>query len=477
MIGTCLSGMSPRPGFIDRSIVVVRRQNLIGLAQFTARSFLGGSLFASQLQQAYFRFRQHVPPRLLYHADHFRVLRLLNGSADEIQATANRLLLELLADIVVQVPHYRDQLQLDPRAILHAKSAEEVIRLFPYLERETVMRSPERFLSDRYRLYPLHRATSGGSTGEGIVVWRNKRLIDIEMAFFVAAWGRYGFRFERSRTLRVARDALRPIEEPPTWINGNRLMLSPRHTGPRWLDTIRRDLEAFSPEYVYGYPGAIDDLVRLFGDRMPTSKVRAVLLTSEHAQEDQLLRIGEAFQAPVSINYGMTERTNIAFRELRDGRFSPYKLESLYGFSENRLQNGLFEIVGTSVWNDVMPLVRYRTADYGHIASNGMIRQLDGRGQDYLVDRNGHRIAGQMIRIDDRSWRFLRTYQVRQSRPGECKILVVPREEPLDAASLDPLITLLKQQWDRHFDITLEQVPDIPLTSSGKRRQVVCELH
>jgi hypothetical protein len=28
-----------------------------------------------------------------------------------------------------------------------------------------------------------------------------------------------------------------------------------------------------------------------------------------------------------------------------------------------------------------------------------------------------------------------------------------------------------------HFDLTVEQVPDIPLTASGKRRQVICELH
>jgi len=308
-------------------------------------------------------------------------------------------------------------------------------------------------------------------------VWRNKRLIDIEMAFFAAAWSAYGFRFERSRTLRVARDAMRPIDEPPTWIQGNRLMLSPRHTGPRWLDVIRRDIEAFAPDYIYGYPGAVDDLVRLFGDRMPGVHARAVLLTSEHAHDDQLRRIGEAFRAPVSVNYGMTERTNIAFRELRDGVLAPYRFESLYGYSENRLQNGLFEIIGTSLWNDVMPLIRYRTADFGRIAGDGTITQLDGRGQDYLIDRFGLRVAGQMIRVDDQSWSFLRTYQVRQSRAGECRILVVPRHAILDSTQLESVQSWLQRQWGKHFDLTVEQVPDIPLTASGKRRQVICDLH
>ena len=437
----------------------------------------GVTLFAKQLQKAYFRYRRFVPSRLLYHREHFRVLRLLGMSAQERTLVAEQLLLERLADAVMHVPHYRDQVRLDPQAILHAESATEVIREFPYLDRQTFMDAPERFLSDRYRLHPLHRATSAGSTGEGVVVWRNKRLIDIEMAFFVAAWSAYGFRFERSRTLRVARDAIRPIDEPPTWIQGNRLMLSPRHTGPRWLDAIRRDIEAFAPDYIYGYPGAVDDLVRLFGDRMPGVHARAVLLTSEHAHDDQLHRISDAFRAPVSVNYGMTERTNIAFRELRDGVLAPYRFEPLYGYSENRLQNGLFEIIGTSLWNDVMPLIRYRTADYGRIAGDGTITQLDGRGQDYLIDRFGLRVAGQMIRVDDRSWSFLRTYQVRQSRAGECRILVVPRHAILDSTQLESLQSWLQRQWGKHFDLTVEQVPDIPLTASGKRRQVICDLH
>ncbi len=434
-------------------------------------------MFAKQLQRAYFSYRRYVPSRILYHPEYFRVGRLLGASVQEQSRVADLLLRELLADAVTHVPYYRERVRIDPQAIRQATSGAEVIREFPYLERQTFMDAPERFLSDRYRWRPLHRATSAGSTGEGIVVWRTKRLIDIEMAFFASAWSAYGFRFERSRTLRIARDALRPIDAPPTWIQGNRLMLSPRHTGPRWLDVIRRDIEAFAPDYVYGYPGAVDDLVRLFGDVIPGVHPKAVLLTSEHVHDDQLHRISKAFRAPVSVNYGMTERTSIAFRELRDGALTPYRLEPLYGFSENRLQNGLFEIIGTSLWNDVMPLIRYRTADYGRIAADGTISQLDGRGQDYLIDRQGQRIAGQMIRIDDHSWDLVRTYQVRQSHPGGCRILIVPRQEPLDSTQLRALQAWLQNQWGMHFDLTVEQVPDIPLTASGKRRQVICELH
>lgn len=439
--------------------------------------FSGGDVIAKSLQDAYFRLRRRVPAGLLYHRDHFRVARWLAQPTQERVRLADRLLRERLADAVVNVPHYRDSVRLDARAILHADSALSVLHEFPYLERQTLMQAPERFLSDRYRWHPLHRATSAGSTGEGVVIWRTKRLIDIEMAFFSAAWAHYGFRFERSRTLRIGRDALRPIDQAPTWVQGNRLMLSPLHTGPRWVDAIRRELERFQPEYIHGYPGAVHDLVLLFGDRVPGIQVRAVLLTSEHVHEDQLRRIGEAFRAPVSVNYGMTERTNIAFRELRDGALTRYQFEPLYGYSENRLQNGNFEIVGTSIWNDVMPLIRYRTADYGRIGPDGSIAQLDGRGQDYLLDREGLRVAGQMIRVDDYSWRFLRTYQVRQSRPGECRILVVPRHQALEPSQLEPLQAWLQRQWGRHFDLSVEQVPEIPLTASGKRRQVVCELH
>ena len=161
-------------------------------------------MFAKQLQRAYFRYRRYVPSRILYHPDYFRVARQLGESAQEQSRLADLLLRERLADAVTHVPYYRERVRIDPQAIRQASSGAEVIREFPYLERQTFMDAPERFLSDRYRWRPLHRATSAGSTGEGIVVWRTKRLIDIEMAFFASAWSVYGFRFERSRTLRLS---------------------------------------------------------------------------------------------------------------------------------------------------------------------------------------------------------------------------------------------------------------------------------
>ena len=88
---------------------------------------------------------------------------------------------------------------------------------------------------------------------------------------------------------------------------------------------------------------------------------------------------------------------------------SPYRLNPLYGYFENRCVEGQFEIVGTSFWNDVMPLIRYCTKDFGFIGKNGELEKIDGRAQEFLIDKLGSRIPGLSIVIDEPTWNFVNT--------------------------------------------------------------------
>jgi phenylacetate-CoA ligase len=432
------------------------------------------------LAHCYYAWRPWLPARVLYHRDYFRVRAWLLDDTDDGHARARRRLRTVLAHALTHVPHYRDTVRLSAAEALH-EPLDEVLACFPYLTKDEVMAQQRAFLDCRLDPRRLLYATSGGSSGQGIGVWRSKRLADIEKAFFAHVWGRYGFSFDKARILRIGTDARRRAHETPTRVVGNRLMLSPYHVNASHRSAIAAAIERFRPQYLHAYPSSAAALAELLKADPPPLEVRAVLLASEPATPDQLAAIRRLFACPVSLNYGLSERTNLAFASHDEHGTSDYQFQPLYGWSENRIdgsgdERDRFEIVGTSLWNDVMPLIRYRTGDYGRIDAHSRCAAIDGRVQEFLVDRAGHRIPGLAVVIDKPSWNFVRLYQVRQRHPGEITLAVVPRYGRLSPDQRAFLLEAQRRRWGGFFDIALQEVADIPLAPNGKRRLVVSAL-
>jgi phenylacetate-CoA ligase len=259
-------------------------------------------------------------------------------------------------------------------------------------------------------------------------------------------------------------------------VAGNRLMLSPYHLDAAHRDAILDAIARFRPAYVHAYPSSAAALAELLRPGDLALQVRAVLLASEPATPAQLAAIRRLFRCPVSLNYGLSERTNLAFAGYDDQGLGAYRFQPLYGWSENRIDEDRCEIVGTSLWNDLMPLIRYRTGDYGRIGAGGRCAAIDGRGQDFLVDRSGRRIPGLAIVIDEATWDFVRLYQVRQRRPGAITLAVVARHGVLSAEQRAFVLDAQRRRWGGFFDIALQEERDIPLAPNGKRKLVVSAL-
>jgi phenylacetate-CoA ligase len=419
------------------------------------------------LMRQYLNWRAHIPARWLYHADYFQVLGLLAAPPHQRQATADQRLRQVLADAIAYVPFYQRHVRISHAELANEPPAQLITR-FPYLSKAEVMECQRDFLHARIDPRKLHYATSGGSSGQGIGLWRTKRLADIEKAFFTHEWARFGFTFDKARTLRIGADARAQAHEAPTRVIGNRLMLSPYHVNTLHRAAIVDAINRFTPAYVHAYPSSAAALAELIDAGDIKSPVRAVLLASEPATAQQLGAIERTFRCPVSVSYGLTERTNLAFAN----GAGPYRFEPLYGFSENLVTDGRHEIVGTSLWNDVMPLIRYRSNDFGRIEPDGSCAVIDGRAHEYLIDRLGNQIPGLSIVIDEVTWDFVRLYQIRQDTPGAITLAVVGRHGALSAEQKQFVLDAQLRRWGSFFDIGLEEVADIPLAANGKRQLV-----
>ncbi|RYE72519.1 MAG: hypothetical protein EOO81_03165 [Oxalobacteraceae bacterium] len=428
------------------------------------------------LAKPYYAWRRYIPSRVLYHPDFFSVLDMLSQDQFAVAAHAQQRLRTILVHALEHVPHYGRTVKL---SVEEAKNepVHDVLAAFPYLSKEEVMSQQRDFLDRRLDPEKLMYATSGGSSGQGIGLWRTKRLADIEKAFFTHEWGKLGFSFDKSRILRIGADARRLAHEEPVRVVGNRLMLSPYHVHGQHKAAIIEAIQRFQPEYVHGYPSSVTALAELVDATELGVQVKAVLLASEPATPAQLASIRRLFRSPVSLNYGLSERTNLAFLQVDDNGTSDYQFQPLYGWNENRMDGDRPEIVGTSLWNDVMPLIRYRTNDYGLIDAEGRCAGIDGRGHEYLVDRSGKRIPGLSIVIDEVTWDFVRLYQVRQKKAGEITLAVVPRHGSLNDEQRAFVLDAQQRRWGGFFDISLQEENDIPLAPNGKRKLVVNSLN
>jgi len=439
------------------------------------------------LLQRYYSCRRWVPERLLYHADYFRVRRLLAADSPKLVAAAvAQRLRHVLGSAVAHVPFYRRSVRLS-NAQLANEAPLDLLQCFPPIDKAQVMACQGDFLDERFDPRRLHYVTSGGSSGQGIGMWRSKRLADIEKAFFAHEWAQFGFCMHRSRTLRIGADARLPVHEGPARVVGNRLMLSPYHLTARHRAAIVDAIARFRPLYVHAYPSSAATLAELIEPDRPRLRlgVRAVLLASEPATDQQLAAIAGLFGCPISINYGLTERTGLAFATHWRGSTGPYHFEPLYAVHENLAATGArqshgatesHEIVGTSLWNDLMPLIRYRSGDFGTLDATGFCHAIDGRAQEFLLSRDGNRIPGLSIVIDEATWDFVRLYQVRQRAPGAITLCVVARAGRLSAAQKQFVLAAQLRRWGGWFDIGIEEVDDIPLAANGKRQLVVTEV-
>ncbi len=334
------------------------------------------------------------------------------------------------------------------------------------------MQSPDSFVSDAYQVRNLSYGTSGGSTGQGIKIYRSLRDQYAEAGFFHHKWGKVGY-VRSARVVRMAVEGIKGRDEEPCSRSGDRLLVSPYHFTDRWIAQIYEEVRAFNPQFFHAYPSCFEYLA----DYMSRSDLRldgvsGIFLASERVTERVLNLADTVFNGvPVVFHYGLGERTNLAWGSCRDDAII-YEFEKAYGYTENFTHdNGAQEIVGTSYWNEVMPLIRYRTQDYGEIR-DGIMRDLEGREQEFLATRSGARIPGFSIMIDKFTWDYVEVFQVAQNEPGKVEFHIKPRPQ-YDESVGQRILASQQAKWGEFFDLSLVVTESIERTPSGKIRHFV----
>ena len=316
---------------------------------------------------------------------------------------------------------------------------------WPILGKEAVRDDPDAFVGRGGRL--AARASTSGTTGTPLKVVRSPRSLAVEQAAIdrLALMKNVNLATAKVAVLR-GDDVAATGAGDGFWkdeIGGRRRAFASNRLTAATLDSYVDALASFEPDCLLAYPTVLESLSRLLEQRRRELAIPLTLTSSEALSAAARHLAEEALNTQVVDYYGQAERVCFAYSIAAEQyTFLPgYGVVELIPVTEGGVAADgatLFEIVGTSLWNLAMPLVRYRTGDLVALPeaplSSGLqeisyglrcIPGIMGRSGDFLVSPTGAHLVG--IDHIPRDVRNVLRLQFIQEARDAVRVLVLPK--------------------------------------------------
>ena len=254
-------------------------------------------------------------------------------------------------------------------------------------------------------------------------------------------------------------------------------------TIPDYVAEIRRR----GLRFLEGYPSTLYILakhLRESGTRLP---MRAVFSSSETLLDIQREVIEEAFDCRVFDFYGHAERTVFAIEcERHDGKHlvEPFGIAEIVDSQGRPVPDGQIGfVVGTSLHNTAMPLIRYRTSDLSAIEAEPCtcgrtfrrIRKIATKAEDIVVLPDGRWISPSILTHPFKPFPQIKKSQIVQERIDSILVRIVASDEFTTDHEQELRASMLSRLGGA-IELRIQRVDEIPNERSGKFRWVISQV-
>jgi len=408
-------------------------------------------------------------------------------SRDEIrnyQDSRIRLIVDWAAN---NSPYYRELFRdngLDARDIRGVEDLSQI----PILTKEVLRaRASDLVTRERPRRSWLNGHTSG-TTGSPLSVWYDRdtcilnNAVDWRHKAWAGAQPADWFGMLLGRTIVPPR-----TPRPPFWRTNylqRHIWFSSFHLTEQWLPLYVNEMRKRGLRFLEGYPSTLYVLAKHLvesGKRLPLA---AVISSSETLHQAQREIIEGAFECRLFDFYASAERVVFAAEcEEHAGKH----IAEEFGYAEVVDESGrhvpdgaLGYLVGTTLHNTAMPLLRYKIGDASAIRAgqcpcgrtSRLMEDVTTKAEDFVVTPDGRVISPSILTHPFKPLEQIAKSQIVQDRPGHVLIRLVVTDQfrPEHRATL---VAALKERLGEEMLIDIELVPDIPREPSGKYRWVI----
>lgn len=361
------------------------------------------------------------------------------------------------------------------------------LRTWPLLDKRSVHADPSAFRT-HIRLLTL-TASTGGTSGVPLRVFRSLRSIASEQACIDNVMQKLGTNARSARYAVLRGDAIKDPSDfrPPYWVyanGGQRMLLSSSHLRVATINDYERALTSFAPDVLFAYPTSLEALCILL-DRTGTKlRVPTVVCSSEMLNPRVWHEARRLLGCSLLDYYGLAERTAFAYATTPgEYRFLPgyAHIELVYVGEED--DQRIYEIVGTSLWNRAMALVRYRSGDLIRIPAAWRAAELEelslglrtfagvlGRSNDVLLTPEG--VIAPAINQFPRDVSHVTRIQVIQESLQHVRILVVAANG-YSARDEEQLLGNIRLKLPQSMEVSIEITDSLERTALGKTPFVI----
>ena len=379
------------------------------------------------------------------------------------------------------IPFYRETLSRIGKGADDFRTMADLDRL-PIIDKRVVKDNFDMFLPARRPLIRSAAETSG-TTGFPSCFFRDINSIlheDAILERFRRAGG-----VEVNRTAVFRGDMLFRSDRagPPYWKvfpTSRQCVFSSYHLGEKTLPDYDRMLRLFRPEAIYAFPSVVYQLAYLYRScRMEAYQPRIIYTSSEVLKTLHRQLIESVFGCPVRDWYGQVARV-AAIGQCEHGT---YHIVEDYSLVELMKSPTGFEVIGSSLENRVMPLLRYRTNDEIELVDDPCpcgrgfrtVGKIHGRQMKYLVTPEGRKVSffliSDAIDVEDN----IREVQFEQRAHGSLILNVIPGDSFCER-NAERVIQNIKSRTSANMEVSIHLVDSIPRGPNGKVKDLIlCE--
>ncbi|MCM8797524.1 MAG: hypothetical protein NC923_06605 [Candidatus Omnitrophica bacterium] len=342
-------------------------------------------------------------------------------SEDALRAYQQKRLRLIIEHAYRNVPYYRRIFQEKNIIPSDIKSINE-LKIMPFLTKEIIQKKFNELIAVNAKKYKPRLLSTSGTSGGAVKFYVDKPSNILEFVYYWRFWGWAGYRLGNTFA-ELSAQSFTPYSQKKEQYYyfeffTRRLMVNSLLISYKNSDNYIRLFKKFKPRFLKGLPSNLYALARIIGKKTGHGiTFRAIFSQGENLLRYQRDYIENTFSCKVFDSYGHMERT-VAISQCP---FDSYHVHMDYGGvefvepvsvkSEDGIADGqIREVVGTSLYNFAMPLIRYRTGDYIRLKPTAqkcscnrtfpIVGSIVGRNSDIVITPDGRAITALYVVFD-----------------------------------------------------------------------------
>lgn len=410
-------------------------------------------------------------------------------SLDELKAIQLHRLQMLLSHAYDNVPYYHrkfDEIGFHPGDMKDFID----IKKIPILTKDEIKSNYQDFVARNVDKSSIIHQSTSGTTGSPFTIIMDKSTLIWEKVWIQRhrAWSGYTHADWRG-TLGGHKIVPLIRKKPPFWrynLIGRQILFSTYHMNQVNLRHYVEKMRKSKINIIDGYPSTIYILAKYLESNNTFLPMKAAFTGAEPIFDYQRKVIEERLCCKIFDHYGLTEKVVSAGEcEAHDGRHVTMEGTFVEVVPAHRSSSvdGCGEIIGTSLVNYAMPLIRYRTGDMSAFIKTDCvcgrkllrIRPVETKMEDIITTPDGRYVSASNLTFPFKPLSSIDEAQIVQDDVHNVRVRIVKGEDYSEqdtAKLLDGLQTVLGDTLKIHVEFT----DAIERTKTGKFRFVVSKI-